>query len=42
MSKVALDTLAPDFDLVDFTSIRVRLSYLRGRNVLLLFNRGFR
>ena len=41
MSKVALNTPAPDFELADFTGKRVRLSDYRGRYVLLVFNRGF-
>jgi len=41
MSKVALNTPAPDFELADYTGTRVRLSDFRGRNVLLVFNRGF-
>ena len=41
MSKVALNTPAPDFELADHTGKLVRLSAFRGRNVLLVFNRGF-
>ena len=41
MSKVALKTPAPDFILADYTGKLVRLSDFRGRNVLLVFNRGF-
>jgi len=41
MSKVALNAPAPDFELADFTGKPVRLSDFRGRNVLLVFNRGF-
>jgi peroxiredoxin len=41
MSKVALNALAPDFELADFTGMPVHLSDFRGRNVLLVFNRGF-
>jgi peroxiredoxin len=41
MSKVSLNTPAPDFELADYTGKRVRLSGFRGRNVLLVFNRGF-
>jgi peroxiredoxin len=42
MSKVALNTPAPDFELPDFTGKTVRLSDFRGKtNVLLVFNRGF-
>jgi peroxiredoxin len=41
MSKVALDTPAPDFTLSDYTGKTVRLSDFHGRNVLLVFNRGF-
>jgi peroxiredoxin len=41
MSKVALNTPAPDFELTDYTGKQVRQSDFRGRNVLLVFNRGF-
>ena len=41
MSQVAINTLAPDFELADATGKIVRLSNFRGRNVLLVFNRGF-
>jgi peroxiredoxin len=42
MSRIALDTPAPDFELADFHGNPFRLSDLRGRKkVLLVFNRGF-
>ena len=42
MSKVILNTPAPDFELPDHTSKIVRLSDFRGKaSVLLAFNRGF-
>jgi peroxiredoxin len=41
MPKVALNTPAPDFELVDYTGKLVRLSDFHGKNVLLVFNRGF-
>ena len=41
MPKVSLDAPAPDFELTDYTGKVVRLSDLRGRNVLLVFYRGF-
>ena len=41
MSSVALNSPAPDFELADYTGQPVRLSNFRGRNVLLVFNRGF-
>ncbi len=42
MAKVAINTPAPDFDLVDFRGSPVCLANYRGRkNVLLVFNRGF-
>jgi len=41
MPKIAINTPAPDFVLPDLTGQIVRLSDFRGRNVLLVFNRGF-
>jgi peroxiredoxin len=41
MSKVAINTSAPDFELPDYTGKPARLSDFRGKNVLLVFNRGF-
>ncbi|HEY4688448.1 MAG TPA: hypothetical protein VIK33_03985 [Anaerolineae bacterium] len=42
MSKVAINTQAPDFTLTDFTGRPVRLSDFRGaRHVVLILNRGF-
>jgi len=41
MSKILINTLAPNFELADTNGKAVRLSDLRGRNILLVFNRGF-
>lgn len=42
MSKVELNTPAPDFTLTDFNANEVSLSDFRvSKNVLLVFNRGF-
>ena len=41
MPKIAINSPAPDFSLPDYTGNLVRLSGFRGRNVLLVFNRGF-
>jgi peroxiredoxin len=41
MPKVSLNSPAPDFELTDYAGKIFRLSALRGRNVLLVFNRGF-
>jgi peroxiredoxin len=42
MTRVPLDTPAPDFELADFRGETFRFADLRGRsNVLLVFNRGF-
>jgi peroxiredoxin len=42
MSKIALNTPAPDFALSDFQGRAVHLVAFRGkRNVVLVFNRGF-
>jgi peroxiredoxin len=39
---IALNVIAPDFNLKDLTGRNVRLSDYRGKkNVLLVFNRGF-
>ncbi len=42
MSRISLNTPAPDFSLPDFSGKEVRLSDFRGKNhVVLVFNRGF-
>jgi peroxiredoxin len=42
MSKVAINTPAPDFTLPDYTGKTVCLSDFRGKtHVFLVFNRGF-
>jgi peroxiredoxin len=42
MSKVEMNTLAPDFTLVDLDGNKVSLSDFRGsQHVVLVFNRGF-
>jgi peroxiredoxin len=41
MPKIELYSPAPDFELIDFNGKCVQLSDLRGKNVLLVFNRGF-
>jgi peroxiredoxin len=42
VSKVSLNSPAPDFELADYTGQAVRLSDFQGKqNVLLVFNRGF-
>ncbi len=42
MSKVSLNTLAPDFTLSDFEGKSISLTDFRGiKHVLLVFNRGF-
>jgi peroxiredoxin len=41
MAKVLINTPAPDFELTDTSGKSIQLSHLRGRNVLLVFNRGF-
>ena len=42
MSKVSLNTIAPDFTLADFQGKTVKLSDFLGKShVVLVFNRGF-
>lgn len=41
MPTVSLNTPAPDFALNDFRGNVVRLVDFRGKNVVLVFNRGF-
>ncbi len=42
MSKVILNTPAPDFTLQDYQGNMVSLSHFKGKqHVLLVFNRGF-
>jgi len=41
MSKVQINTPAPDFTLKDLHGKPVSLSDFRGQNVLLVFNRDF-
>lgn len=42
MTKIAINTPAPDFELQDFEGRPVRLSDYEGKqNVILVFNRGF-
>lgn len=41
MHAPAVGTVAPDFELNDQRGVAVRLSSLRGHNVVLLFYRGF-
>ncbi len=41
MPKVEINTPAPDFELTDSNGTVFRLSSQRGKNLLLVFNRGF-
>lgn len=42
MAQVAINSMAPEFELADFRGQTVRLSDYRGKkHVLLVFNRGF-
>lgn len=41
MPKVEINTPAPDFELTDSNGNAFRLSNQRGKNLLLVFNRGF-
>jgi len=41
MSQIQIHTPAPEFELVDFAGRPFRLAEMRGRPVVLVFNRGF-
>jgi peroxiredoxin len=41
MSKVEINMPAPDFEIANFTGNNIRLADFRGKNVLLVLNRGF-
>jgi cytochrome oxidase Cu insertion factor (SCO1/SenC/PrrC family) len=41
MPTIDINALAPDFTLTDYTGKTIHLSDFRGRDVLLVFNRGF-
>jgi peroxiredoxin len=41
MPKVALNETAPDFGLLDYQGNPINLKDFRGKNVILVFNRGF-
>ena len=41
MSRVEINTPAPDFSLEDFRGRQIGLKDYRGTNVILVFNRGF-
>jgi len=41
MPKVEINTPAPDFKLEDYQGKQVSLKDFKGKNVLLVFNRGF-
>lgn len=41
MPRVALNQVAPDFSLPDFSGNMLHLYDVRGKNVLLVFNRTF-
>ncbi|MFU8772570.1 MAG: peroxiredoxin family protein [Anaerolineales bacterium] len=41
MSKVEINTPAPEFALNSFQGETIRLSDFKGKNVLLVLNRGF-
>ena len=42
MARISIQQAAPDFELADFTGKPFTLSALQGgKNVLLVFNRGF-
>jgi peroxiredoxin len=41
MPKVEINTPAPDFTLDNYLGETVNLKDFRGKNVLLVFNRGF-
>ncbi len=41
MARVSINSPAPDFELADYKGEKFRLSDHRGKNILLVFNRGF-
>ena len=41
MPAITLNTPALDFELADYDGNSVRLSSFLGRNIVLIFNRGF-
>jgi peroxiredoxin len=41
MPKVEINTPAPDFELEDYQGKPTALEEFRGKNVVLVFNRGF-
>lgn len=41
MPKVEINTPAPDFNLEDYQGNQIHLKDFLGKNVLLVFNRGF-
>jgi peroxiredoxin len=41
MPKVELNAHAPDFSLEDYSGREINLRDYRGKNIILVFNRGF-
>jgi cytochrome oxidase Cu insertion factor (SCO1/SenC/PrrC family) len=41
MSRIELNSKAPDFTLEDYQGNLIKLDDFRGKNILLVFNRGF-